>query len=219
MSKDYIIIDYKEICKFYWSIYFSIVESVDNVKYGDIKDKTQKEIMEAINNEEGLIYGYLEKLSWRLGDVEELLEYSNEDEFFYYAMENFKEVSGRFESFLNETKWKYPQEVYDYNKYDDLIEYYNNVKIKDGTLRHTFWDYYNRLLHRKHYYVRVKKYEENITKDIDWLMTFINKSLQNKSYDYGIKKIHQDIVRLSFDINELKKEWKQTEDNEVILNG
>ena len=186
MSDKYKYINYKEICKFYWSIYFTIFESVTNVVYNDIKDKSMEEVHAMIKHEEGLIYGWLDKATWRLGDVEKVLEYSNEDNFFYYAMENFQNVRSRFESFLNESNWNYPELVYNYTKYDDLIEYYDKVKEEDNQLRHEYWIHYHKLNHRKTYFDLIKHFNKNLYSNMDWLIGFVDNSLQNIKYDYPL---------------------------------
>ena len=211
---EYVDINYGEICKFYWNIYFLIFHSVDEQCSKDLE--IDKKVSDIVRLEENNIYAWLDGATNSLGDLENILEFSNEENFFYFAMSNLNDARKRFEYFLNESKWSYPEEVYNYTKYDDLVvDYYDKFAGCEDviTIKNKYYFHYYRLSHRKNYYKYIKKYNLKFYENLEWFNKFVDECCENNNYDYPLKKIYYNIQKLSRDINVLKEEVDEKEDD------
>lgn len=119
-------VDYKEVCKFYWSIIVKIYDYCrDEGKYLDA-------------------YGYLQKAEWRLDEVEDMWKYYDEPNFKYFALDNFCNVRNRIESYIGSVEDTLPEEVYEFKKYDYI---YEGFKIGSENLK--FVRKYRRIMYKE----------------------------------------------------------------------
>ena len=201
-------IDYEEICKHYWSIYFLISKTVSNIRWNDDlimgKSEVSDEILDKYNKESMRMRGWLERGTWRLGDLEGMLEYKDEYYFFYFAMNALSSMRHRFEEYLEDTDLEFPDDVYTYTKYDDIVmDYYQPIRLGRGKKYHKlreeqdkYWHYYYELMHRKSNYEWVKNDIFDAYRELAWLKEFTFKGIDNKDYDYNLSNIHNSIGEL-----------------------
>lgn len=218
MSYEYIEINYMEIVNFYEGIYHKICETVSTDTYGEhyeLYDTVSSEEKKEHENEHMRIRGYLERGVWRLGYVEDMLNYSDKNEFFYYAMECLSSMRHRLQHYLENTHWKFPEEVYNYTKYDDLIiDYYQPIRLGEGKFhklqgeRDYWWEYYHDLHHRKVIYYSMIDDIELVRESLIGLEEFIRESIQNNDYKYNISRISDDLEDIIVDIYILEQKRK-----------
>ena len=198
MTTEYREIDYEEICKHYWNIYHRINEEIDN-KYPYGSEDYKKGEDEQLN-----VYGFLERGTWRLGELEDMYEFSDEPDFFYYAMEHLSNMRHRIQHYFEDSSFEFSQELYrDYKKYDSLvIDYYGPIRTSGwSSEKHDCFDYYYKLMYRKHHYTFTQHEIENLRKDFDKLEEYIEESIKNKTYPISLESVHEKLQELDYDLS------------------
>lgn len=222
-NNEYKEIDYEEISNFYSEIYHLMSKTVSDIKYSDealTQYPLSKEICDLYEKESLKQHGWLERGVWRLGDLDDMLDYSDEYYFFYYAMENLHNIRHRFEMYLNDTDLQFPSEVYDYTKYDDLVmDYYGSIRTVKGKQyqglreeRNKYWNHYYSLLHRKSSYGWVRNDVYDVYEDLSWLSKFVYKSSELKDFDFNLTKVHDAMEDLMYEIYHLKNKVNKKEE-------
>ena len=137
-------IDYQRICGLYDTIIHEIFKCIeeDSPSYWDGETNRMvysKEYLHA--------YSYLQKAMWRLNDTVEMEPYYAEDDFKHYGLENLSDVRYRIEGYLEDTTKRFPDNCYEYNQYDPIINEYKTVIKKSDNHGVLFGKY--RELHRR----------------------------------------------------------------------
>lgn len=208
-------INYKEICNFYWNIYHKINKIVSDTRWGeDVTHPIPDEVIDKYEKETLNIDGWLERGAWRLGDLEDLLEYSDDKYFFYYAMNNLSNMRHRLEKYFEDTSWEYPTSLLEeYKKYDDIVmDYYQPIRLNQGEYHklreeQSYWlDYYHNLLYRKSGYKWIKHDLSVLYRETGWLRQFVYGADKDRDYTYSVSKIHGSIQDLLYEIYILQSE-------------
>ena len=157
-------INYKELCDFYQDIIWKIFNCLNK----DSPAVYDKENHNLKYSEEYLhAYGYLQRAEWRLSDTEEMKKYWNEDDFVHFGLENLSNVRSRIEHYLKDTSFKFPECVYEYDKYDDIVKKYYSPLRYDDYHDERFTYYMNLHYHEgqiKHINFLIKTFERDIQK-------------------------------------------------------
>lgn len=154
-------IDYNEIADFYWNIISTIYKEINK---GTHEPYWNKESKSMIYSDEYLnAYGYLQRAEWRYDDIKEMKDYYNEDYFYFFGLENLSSIRHRIEHYLEDTTFQFPQEVYDYKKYDELIiDLYGPIRLNINNINSKHYNYYYNILHKQ-------VMADTIKCDIKWL--------------------------------------------------
>ena len=100
-----------------------------NYKWND-EPEPAEELYENADKDYMDCYASFDRAYYRLSDVENLIEFENESDFKYYALNNIRDAKYRIKHFLEDTRLEYPK--YDLNKYDTILEdYYNNLDFNE----------------------------------------------------------------------------------------
>lgn len=184
-------IDYGEISKYYTRIISYILNnlSYSTLKYHSDYIKTNY-TEEEYEDEYLLAYGYLQRAGWRLSEVDEMIDFYSEPDFFYFGMNNLSSARHRIQHYLEATTWTIFKDL-DYHKYDELVmDYYQPIRLgEDGfeeyyEISHEKWEYYWRL----HSTAQMKHYvKQDCTEIRDKLDKFIN---YLDTVDYQVLKEH-----------------------------
>ena len=137
-------IDYKEIATFYSGIISTIFSTCEKVNpsYWDKNNECMKYGDEYLD-----AYSYLQKAEWRLSNVYTLKDYYTNTDFKYYGLEQLQEVRHRIEHYFNDPDFDlpdYPESVYEYKKYDHIIDYYNRIRGDESAREN--WNHYDKLV-------------------------------------------------------------------------
>lgn len=167
-------IDYKKICEYYRNIIIDIFNQLSFYNLtGEDKSNTETEYLNA--------YGYLQRASWRLDELDTMLCFSNEVSFFWFAMENLSSARHRIEHYLENTEWEFT-EPFNYKEYDDLVlDYYQPFRTDDAHFDKgsKWWQFYWDL-ESKVQLVNYIKEDINALKDnVNILEDYINKDYED----------------------------------------
>ena len=176
-------IPYGEMVEYYNNIIRSIYREIQEdtpIEYGD-------DFCEIIYPPEyHEAYGWLQRADWRLDDTAEMKEYYGDDEFKYFGIPNLANVQHRIVSYLEETQFPYTEAVTDCHKYDEYTDL-NKELVKDYDTFQRWFDYYNRLQHRKSsqdsFSVQKKTLKQDLeilkdNLDSDYLTKYVNNTTE-----------------------------------------
>lgn len=187
-------IDYKKICDYYSRVISDIYGQLRFYNLdGEERRNTEAEYLNA--------YGYLQRASWRLDELDTMIEFSKEVSFFWFAMENLSSARHRIEHYLEDSEWDF-KEPFKYKEYDDLVlDYYQPFRTDDEHYEEgqKWWKYYW-ILESK---VQLVKY---MKEDIDELQNNLIKLEEYISNDYDkvdedyLNKISELLSDLNFEL-------------------
>lgn len=133
-------IDYREIHDYYVDVINRIYNELSS--YTDTGEK--KENAETIREEYMNAYGYLQRAGWRLDELDTMMEFKDEENFFWFAMNNLSSARHRIEHYLNNTNWVFKGD-FDYKKYDNIVmDYYQPFRTGDAFSydNSRWWEHY-----------------------------------------------------------------------------
>lgn len=140
-------IDYKRISDYYKSIILYILNNLSYacaVEYNNDSEYIRTDYSKEEYEEEYLnAYSCLERATWRLSELDEMTDFYNEENFFYFGMNNLSSARHRIEHYLENTSWNIFNDL-DYHKYDDLvIDFYQPIRLGElGYEASEKWRYY-----------------------------------------------------------------------------
>ena len=112
-------LDYEEIAEYYGEIINRIYTEIE--KESPSQYNTEKQNI-SYSDEYLDAYSYLQKAEWRISDIRQLKDYEKDEDYKYFATEHLSDVRHRIESYLEKTTMKFTSPVYDYKKYDRILE-------------------------------------------------------------------------------------------------
>lgn len=131
-------------------------------------------------------YSYLERAIWRLNEIQEMSDFYNEKDFFYFGMENLSNARHRIQHYLEDTETELFNDL-KYKKYDGLvIDYYQPIRLNQNRLEenHNKWEYYWEL----HNTAQLK---QSIKEDCKEIIVKLNNFIEYlDSMDYNSLKEH-----------------------------
>lgn len=195
---------YDEMCEYYRNIMSKIYDEIEKeqpTEYLDnFKAKYGEEYQEA--------YSWLQKAGWRLSEVMSMNKHYTEPEFKHFALENLSNIQHRIDSYLNETDFKFSEEVYDYHKYDDIVA--ERMELINDSDHHKYWKYYYEL-HSREQKIEHFNLERNwiITnlEDLEHILSddFDNEWMLNKKdLCRKITALKKEVSSLELEVEELK---------------
>ena len=138
-------VNYKELCVFYTGIYNTIFTEIDV-----LCPNSYEGLIVTYSDEYLKAYSYLQRAGWRLEEVENMERYYDNDDFRYFGLENLYDVRNRIEHYLNNTKVEFSDNVYEYNKYDEIFNVYKTERLtSEASEKFTFYE--TKLLQQNEY--------------------------------------------------------------------
>jgi len=173
-------IDYASISKYYKNI---ILYILNNLSYTCAVEYNTGEYIhtdyskEEYEDEYLNAYGYLQRATWRLSELDEMSDFYDDEDFFYFGMNNLSSARYRIEHYLEDTTWSIFTDL-DYHKYDDLvIDFYQPIRLG----RPGYEKYYDTSMSKWEYYwslhgtAQMKQYLiEDCTRIIGKLNNFVD---------------------------------------------
>lgn len=126
-------INYMEMANYYQDIISDIKDVQSKISNWKWKDEPEpsEELLKKADKDYIDCYASFDRAYYRLGDVENLIDFENESDFKCYALNNIRDAKYRIEHFLEDARLEYPK--YDLNKYDSILEdYYNNIDFNEN---------------------------------------------------------------------------------------
>lgn len=173
-------IDYKNISNFYSTIILKIFHELSKTYSVGDDGEFDDEFLNA--------YGYLQKATWRLNDIDEMTDFFNDEGFFYFAMNNLSSARHRIGSYLKDTEWKFEDKIiYDYQKFDDIVmDYFQTIRLNHNLYNenHKWYVYYNDLCDN----IALKRYVLDEISDLKRCLDFLEEKVrlqdvENVDYD------------------------------------
>lgn len=125
-------INYSDMVNYYKDIIndiHNVQSKISNWKWRD-EPEPSKELLESADKDYIDCYASFDRAYYRLIDVIELIEFENESDFKYYALNNIRDAKYRIKHFLEDAQLKYPK--YNLDKYDNILEeYYNKLEFNE----------------------------------------------------------------------------------------
>lgn len=144
-------IDYEEIANYLLAKlriiqnYQFSIEYCDKASYATVDcDSITNEIKEKAKKDSSCSYASFDRAKDRVLDVKRMIEFKDDDDFKYYAINNLVNAHSRIEHFLESALLEYPKEAYNIDKYNDIL--YDDENRKDDN--NAFWKYYYILYRR-----------------------------------------------------------------------
>lgn len=193
-------IDYNEICTVYGNIIRNIFRCLneDTPPIYDKENHNFKYSDEYLN-----AYGYLQKAEWRLADTEEMKNHWVEEDFVHYGLENLLNVRNRISHYLHDTDFKFPDCVYDYKKYDDVLKIFCS-ELRNTKGNEEKFTYYMNLHYHEGRIVHIKwLIEECFGRNINEIESFLsNQKLLDNMHYYEFEKIIDELEEADNHMNE-----------------
>lgn len=205
-------IDYEKIARFYQNIIHYIFEEIEKVTPTEWNDKENRFIY---SEEYHNAYGYFQKAIWRLGDVFQMKDYYDEENFEDFGLEHLSDARHRIEHYLesDDTKISFANDeiVQNYTHYDDvIIDYYQPIRL-NRNVHHDYFMYYQKILYRDSDISHIQSEIDHLKWNLEMLQDSVNNSdyLLNKSAIQSIiKELNQSLNKIEIEQIEIEKEEK-----------
>lgn len=206
-------IDYKKMAEFYGNIINHIFGKIDEIFPSNWDEQEGR----FIHSEQYMLaYSYFQKAFWRLGDVNSMKDYYNDEHFEDFGLEHLSDARHRIENYLQSDEltisFDDDEVVQNYTYYDDvIIDYYQPIRI-NRDVHHDYFMYYQEILYRDSNINNIEFEIEHIKHSIETLKDYVEDSnyLLNKSAIQPIiKELCNQIDKIKIEKKEIKKEDTQ----------